>query len=85
MNAIKKVLENKYVAWLNKTVINLFTKYEFTLVDMIIFVLACTAQSWWMMAFYIIWIFVISPSLVALKNTLTNSKKTMMNTHNFNN
>lgn len=81
MNAIKKVLENKYVAWLNKTIINLFTKYEFTLVDTVVFVIACTSQYWWMVAFYVIWIFVISPSLVATKEHLDKLKENKQDEH----
>lgn len=81
MNAINKLLENKYVAWLNKTIINLFTKYEFTLVDMIIFVLACTSQSWWMVAFYFLWILIISPSLVATKENLDKLKENKQDEH----
>ena len=67
MNLIKKLLENKYVAWWKIFIISVFTRYDFTLADMIVFVIACTSQSWWMVAFYVLWIFVISPSLVATK------------------
>ena len=81
MNVIKKLLENKYVAGLKKFIISVFTRYDFTLVDMIVFVIACTAQSWWMVAFYILWIFVISPSLVATKENLDKLEENKQDEH----
>ena len=81
MNAIKKLLENKYVAWLKNFIIELFTKYDFTLADMIVFVIACTAQSWWGLAFYVLWIFVISPSLVATKENLDKLEENKQDEH----
>ena len=81
MSVIKKLLENKYVAGLKKFIISVFTRYDFTLVDMIVFVIACTAQSWWMVAFYILWIFVISPSLVATKANLDKLEENKQDEH----
>jgi phage shock protein PspC (stress-responsive transcriptional regulator) len=81
MNVIKKLLENKYGAGLKKFIISVFTRYDFTLVDMIVFVIACTAQSWWMVAFYILWIFVISPSLVATKENLDKLEENKQDEH----
>ena len=81
MSVIKKVLENKYVAWLKNFTIGLFTRYDFTLADMVVFVIVCTAQSWWMVAFYIIWIIVISPSLVATKENLDKLEENKQDEH----
>ena len=81
MSLIKKVLENKYVAWLKNLIIELFTRYNFTLADMVVFVIVCTAQSWWMVAFYVIWIFVISPSLVATKENLGKLEENKQDEH----
>ena len=81
MNVIKKLLENKYVTGLKKFIISLFTMYEFTLADMVVFVIVCTAQSWWMVAFYILWIFVISPSLVATKENLDKLEENKQDEH----
>lgn len=81
MNLIKKLLENKYVTGLKKFIISLFTRYNFTLADMVVFVIACTSQSWWMMAFYIVWIFVISTSLVATKENLDKLEENKQDEH----
>lgn len=81
MSVIKKLLENKYVAWLKNLIIELFTRYDFTLADMVVFVLACTSQSWWWFAFYILWIFVISPSLVATKENLDKLEENKQDEH----
>ena len=80
MSVIKKVLENKYLR-LEKFIISVFTIYDFTLADMIVFVIACTSQSWWMVAFYVIWIFVISPSLVTTKENLDKLKENKQDEH----
>ena len=70
MITIKKLLDNKYAAWLKNFIISLFTRYDFTLADTVVIVVACISQSWWWFAFYVIWIFIISPILVAAKENL---------------
>ena len=80
MSVIKKLLENKYLR-LEKFIISVFTRYDFTLADMVVFAIVCTAQSWWMVAFYIIWIFVISPSLVATKENLDKLEENKQDEH----
>ena len=81
MNVSKKLLENKYIVGLKKFIIGLFTRYDFTLADMVVFVIAYTAQSWWWFAFYILWIFVISPSLVATKENLDKLEENKQDEH----
>ena len=81
MSVIKKLSENKYVMGLKNFIISLFTRYDFTLADMVVFVLAYTSQSWWWFAFYILWIFVISPSLVATKEHLDKLEENKQDEH----
>ena len=81
MTTIKKLLDNKYIAWLKNFIISLFTRYDFTLADMVVFVVACTSQSWWWFAFYVIWILIISPILVAAKENLDKLEENKQDEH----
>ena len=74
MSAIKKLLESKYVAWLKKSVIRVFTEPLYTFVDFAVFYFVCITQSWWVGGFAVIWILVVSPILVAAKENLDKSK-----------
>ena len=81
MNTIKKLLDNKYVTWLKNFIIDLFTRYDFTLADMVVFTIACISQSWWWFAFYVIWILIISPILVAAKENLDKLEENKQDEH----
>ena len=70
MITIKKLLDNKYAAWLKKTAINLFGDRYYTLADFAMFYFVCVTQSWWVGIFAIVWILIISPILVAAKEHL---------------
>ena len=80
MNVINKLLENKYLR-LEKFIISVFTRYDFTIADMVVFAIVCTSQSWWWFAFYVLWIFVISPSLVATKENLDKLEENKQDEH----
>ena len=81
MTTIKKLLDNKYIAWLKNFIISLFTRYDFTLADMVVIVVACISQSWWWFAFYAILIFIISPILVAAKENLDKLEENKQDEH----
>lgn len=70
MITIKKLLENKYAAWMKKTAINLFGDRYYTFADFAMFYFVCVTQSWWVGIFAIVWILIISPTLVAAKEHL---------------
>ena len=54
MTTIKKLLDNKYIAWLKKTAINLFGDRYYTLADFAMFYFVCVTQSWWVGIFAIV-------------------------------
>lgn len=81
MNAIKKLLENKYVAWWKKPVIRVFTEPFYTFADFAMFYFVCVTQSWWVGIFAIVWILIISPILVAAKENLDKLEENKQDEH----
>ena len=81
MNAIKKLLENKYVAWWKKPVIRVFTEPFYTLMDFAVFYFVCVTQSWWVGGLAVIWILLISPILVATKENLDKLEENKQDEH----
>ena len=81
MNVIKKLLENKYVAWWKKPVIRVFTEPFYTFMDFAVFYFVCVTQSWWVGGFAVIWILIISPILVVAKENLDKAEQKEQDEH----
>ena len=81
MITIKKLLDNKYAAWLKKTAINLFGDRYYTFADLFMMVLICETQSYWLAALGIVWILLISPITVAAKENLDKLEENKQDEH----